>query len=86
MPFALVSNLNTDTFVKILKKINIGMWLWTKAEAPLISFLINAFIVPKPTRGPLCTECNLFSKITFHIDFIYLLLFLPPLAKEPDFF
>lgn len=61
------------------------MWLLTKAEAPLISFLINVLTVSKPTRGPLFIECNLFSKIIFHIDLTYLLLFPPPLANDPSY-
>lgn len=61
------------------------MWLLTKAEAPLIGFLINVLTVSKPTGGPLFIECNLFSKIIFHIDFTYLFLFPSPLANDPSY-
>lgn len=48
VPFALLSNLNTDTLVKILK-INIDMWLRIKAEVPLRSVLPMSILFPSPT-------------------------------------
>lgn len=84
VPFALISNLNTDTLAQILKNQYCYVVL-TKAEAPLIGFPGNVLTASKPTGGPLFMECNVFSKIIFHIDFTYLSLFHSPLANDPFF-
>lgn len=48
------------------------MWLLTKAEAPLIGFLINVLTVSKPTGGPFLLSATYFLKLfSILISLIY---------------